>query len=355
MSAVLDGARTDVPGWDDVVAAGLTTADAFSDRAAEHAALRAVAARDLGLARVLDGHRNALERLLRHRPGDVSGTDRAVAGAGLVPHGVWGADPRPDERPVSEPAALDPDGTTVSGVKVFCSGAGLVQRALVLVRPGSADDRPAEGLRGAVPPVAGRRVPPAACVLLDVSDPDRATVDRDWWSGDALRSSASHRVVLDRAPVLATLTPPPGTGALLEEPWFSGDALRTAVTWAGALDAVVDGTTDALRARGISDAEAVLLTRAYAARASVDRWLDHATAVRDAAPADARRTVLLARVEITERCREALRACAELTGSHPMAVGAAVARARADLDLLLLQHRLTPAVARLGHDLLSDA
>lgn len=342
MSTVLHGARTDVPGWSDVVAAGLTTGAAFADRAAEHAALRGVAARDLGLARVLDGHRNALERLLRHRPGDVAAEDRAAADGGLVPHGVWGADPRAGE-PGPPPAALDPGGTTVSGVKVFCSGAGLVERALVLVRPapdGAASD-------------ADR--PPAACVLVDVSDPDRAAVDRSWWGGDALRSSASHRVVLDRAPVLATLTGPPGASALLEEPWFSGDALRTAVTWAGALDAVVDGTTDALRARERSDAEAALLARAHAARASVDRWLEHATAVRDDAPLDARRTVLLARIEITERCREALRACAELTGSHPMAVGDATARARADLDLLLLQHRLTPAAARLGHDLIDHA
>jgi hypothetical protein len=147
----------------------------------------------------------------------------------------------------------------------------------------------------------------------------------------------------------------PGRSALLAEPWFSGDALRTAVTWAGALDAVVDGTTAALRGTERSDAEAVLLARAHAARATVDRWLAHATQVRDDAPDEARRTVLFARLEITERCREAMRACAELTGSHPVAVGAPAARARRDLDLLLLQHRLTPAAARLGHDLLHHA
>lgn len=344
MSTLLAPGAVDVPGWDAVVAAGLTTGGAFADRAAEHAALRTVAAGDLGLARVLDGHRNALERLLAHRPQDVAPGERRLAAEGLVPHGVWGADPRPDDGPGS-PAALDPGGTTVSGVKVFCSGAGLVERALVLVRP--EDDAGTDRMAA---PTA-----PASCVLLDVSDPGRAAVDRDWFAGDALRTSASHRVVLDRAPVLAVLEGLPGRSALLEEPWFSGDALRTAVTWAGALDAVLDGTVAAVRERDVADAEAALLGRADAARASVDRWLEHATAVRDRDPSAAPRTILRARLEITERCREASRACAELTGSHPIAVGGAAARARADLDLLLLQHRLTPAAVRHGRTLLEDS
>lgn len=334
MTTSLHPGELDVPGWDAVVAAGLTRADAFADRAAEHAALRSVAAGDLGLARVLDGHRNAQERLLDHRPDEIADDDRRAAADGVVPHGVWGADPRPDDAPASRPAALHPDGRTVSGVKVFCSGAGLVRRALVLVRdPAGA----------------------SACVLLDVGDPERAVVDRGWFAGDALRTSASHRVVLDRAPVLAVLAGDGDRSALLQEPWFAGDALRTAATWAGALDAVLDGTTAALRDRPVSDAEAALLGRAHAARGTVDRWLDHATAVRDHDPAAAPATVLQARLEITERCREVLRACAELSGSHPIAVASPAARARADLDLLLLQHRLTPAAVRHGRAALSPA
>jgi hypothetical protein len=188
-----------------------------------------------------------------------------------------------------------------------------------------------------------------------VGDPDRSVVDRGWWRGDVLRSSASHRVRLDHAPVLATLrSEDDGRSALLAEPWFGGDALRTAVTWAGALDHVVDGTTAAVRSRRVSDAEAALLARAHAARASVDLWLDHATDVLGPDPGAAARVILLARLEITERSREALRACAELTGSHPMAVDDDVARARAELDLLLLQHRLTPAAVRVGHAVLEE-
>lgn len=314
-------------GWNALVADGLTRANRFDSRADEHAVLRAVASEDLGLGRILDGHRNALERLLLHRPEDVPAALRREAASGAVPLGVWGADPRPEE---GEPARLDEGGATVSGVKTFCSGAGLVERAIVLVR-------------------AAPDAPPTHCAYVDLSDRATVGVDETWFTAAALRSSLSHRVVFDRAPVLALLG---GPGTLVEEPWFSGDALRTAVTWAGAFDAVVAGVDAELVARTVSDAEAALLARLHAVRGSVDRWLDHATELRDRRPAEAPQTVLMARLEVSERLREGLRLAAELTGSHPIATSHPAARAREDLDLLLLQHRLTPAAVRLGHDLL---
>jgi alkylation response protein AidB-like acyl-CoA dehydrogenase len=331
VSSTVDAAPAlDLDRWSGLVDRGWTRADAFADRAAEHAALRSAAAADLGTARILDGHRNALERLLRHRPQDVAPELRAEAADGTTPLGVWGADPRAGE---GDPARLGEDGTTVSGVKTFCSGAGLVRRALVLVR------RTPDG-------------PPSTCVYVDPTDPRSTVVDERWFAGDALRSSLSHRVVFDRAPVLAVLGPP---GTLAEEPWFAGDALRTTVTWAGALDAVVSGVDDALRTRSVSDAEAAQVARLHVARATVDRWLDHATALREDDHRAAPRAVLLARLAITEQIREALRLAAELTGSHALATATRVARARRDLDLLLLQHRLTPAAVRLGHALLEGS
>ncbi|MGX6449785.1 acyl-CoA dehydrogenase family protein, partial [Patulibacter sp. S7RM1-6] len=110
----------------------------------------------------------------------------------------------------------------------------------------------------------------------------------------------------------------------------------------------VAGTRTALGRREPSDAEALLLGRIAAAHATVDRWLPHACAAVDAADEDVADTVLMARIEITERAREILRLAAELTGSHAIATDAPAARAARDLDLLLLQHRLTPAAARLG-------
>lgn len=331
-------------GWAAVVEAGLTAPEAFAGRAAELAGVRALARADLGLARVLDGHRNGLERVLRHRPQDVPDDVRDAVAGGGVPLGVWGADPRPGE---GEPARLvaGPDGReVVDGVKTFCSGAGVVQLALVLVR-------------------AAPDGPPDVLALVDVAAPGAAEVDRSWFRSPALRSSESHRVVLRRAPVLAVLG---GPGALLREPWFSGDALRTAATWAGALDAVVAATVEAFADRIPSDAEALLAGRMAAAHAAVDPWLDRACAAVEAShaaggdvgadpAASPARTVLLARLEITERAREVLRLARELTGSWPVATDGPGARAARDLDLLLVQHRLTPAATRLGRDLLGGA
>ncbi len=110
---------------------GLLAADAFASRADELASVRAVAAGGLGAARVFDGHRKALERLLEHRAGDVDERLRRQLASGQLALGVWGADPGPGEGP---PAQLDETGDTVSGVKTFCSGAGQLDLAIVLVR-----------------------------------------------------------------------------------------------------------------------------------------------------------------------------------------------------------------------------
>src|SRR6195952_525079 len=58
-------------GWADLRERGLLAADGCPTRAAELAAVRSVAGSDLALGRIFDGHRNGLERLLRHRSSDV--------------------------------------------------------------------------------------------------------------------------------------------------------------------------------------------------------------------------------------------------------------------------------------------
>ena len=76
---------------------------------------------------------------------------------------------------------------TLSGVKTFCSGAGGLDRALVLARD------PDGG-----PPVA---------VWIDLTDPASVIVDEHWYRCAGLRASVSHRVVFRRVPVLARFGP----------------------------------------------------------------------------------------------------------------------------------------------------
>ena len=57
---------------------------------------------------------------------------------------------------------------------------------------------------------------------------------------------------------------------------------------------------------------------------------------------------LNARVAIAAACRELLDEAARACGSRPFARGGRLDRARRDLEVFLLQHRLDPMLARAG-------
>src|SRR6202000_1626525 len=117
-------------------------------------------------------------------------------------------------------------GELLTGVKTFCSGAGGLDRALVLARDPDA--------------------PAPAAVWVDLTDPATVTVDEHWYRGAGMRASVSHRVIFDGAPILARFG---GPGALSAQPWFGRDALRTAASWAGMADGAVDGALEAIAER----------------------------------------------------------------------------------------------------------
>jgi hypothetical protein len=296
------------------------------DYAAELALLRAVASADAGVARILDGHLNAVERLRVQGPAALRDAELAAIGEGRLRTGVWGADPAPGE---GDPAALR--GDVVTGVKTFCSGAGGLHRALVLVRD---DTATAPG-----PPLAA---------WVDLTVPGTVYVDRAWFRGAGMRSSASHRVVFDRAPVLAVLGAP---GALTVQPWFARDAVRTAATWAGAADAAVADALEHLAARpATTDLEALAAGRLTTWRHGLGLWLADAARILDGAPTGAQASAAAARLRIAvaDAARAILDEAERATGSRPPATGAALDRAARDLRLFLLQHRLEPIVARAG-------
>ena len=125
-------------------------AQAGTDRppaTAELELVRRVAGADGSVGRIFDGHLNALERLAVQAPPAIRERELATVLERGLRAGVWGADPVADE---GAPAAVHASagGLVLRGAKVFCSGAGGVQRALVLAR----DAR-------------GRRWRPTACRL----------------------------------------------------------------------------------------------------------------------------------------------------------------------------------------------
>ena len=291
---------------------------AFAD---ELRLVRAASRADGSVGRILDGHLNAVERLLLSAPGVLDEPERSQIAGGHLLLGVWGADP---ERGEGEPAVLreGPDGARLHGVKTFCSGAGGVQRALVVARDA----------------VGGRRL-----AYVDVTS--GVSIDREWYRAEGLRSSESHRVMFDGAEVLAVLG---GDGEMLREPWFSRDAIRTSATWAGIADSVVAATVAWLGQRGASgQLPGLAVGRMRVAASTIDRWLEYAgrLADRDQPLVDAS---IEARWAIASACREIAAEAATACGSRPLATGGPLSRGRRDLDLFLLQHRLEPKLAAHG-------
>lgn len=323
-------------------AAGVTQLAADRSRCdlvAEATIVRRVAGADASTARILDGHFNGVERFaLLASDDDLRSRELQQVAGGTLLLGVWGADPGPGD---GEPARIErADGgdLVLRGVKTFCSGAGGVQRALVIAR----DER------------GERRI-----AYVDVTR--GVTLDRSWYRASGLRASESHRVLFENAPVLALLG---GADEIMREPWFARDAVRTSATWAGIADLIVRETVRALAGRPADDLRLHALGRMRLAQSSIDRWLTFAVgelqrAVSRAGDADphdpasdetAQWGALSGecRLAIAEAARTIAGEAARVCGSRALVGGGSLDRGRRDLDLFLLQHRLDPKLVEIG-------
>lgn len=298
--------------------------------ASELALVRAVAGADSSVGRIVDGHLNAVERLAVQGPPELIARELPRFEACTLRGGVWGGDPAPGEGPPASIVA-GAAGEVLRGVKTFCSGAGGLHRALVLARI----------------PEGG----PPASVWIDLTDP-RVEVDESWYRASGLRASVSHRVVFHDVPVLARFGAP---GAIAEQPWFGRDALRTAASWAGMADTAVTAALAELAARsGRGQLEGLAAGRILTAQRAIDLWLAAGARAMDAASPELGELAIQARVGIADACRTLLDEGARACGSRPFARGSDLDRARRDLELFLLQHRLDPLLARAGEAALAE-
>ena len=89
--------------------------------------------------------------------------------------------------------------------------------------------------------------------------------------------------------------------------------------------------------------------RLLTARGTIDSWLEFAAARADADPgASLSGFSTQLREAVAASCRTILDEAARAVGSYPFATAGPLDRARIDLGLFLLQHRLEPALARRG-------
>ena len=286
--------------------------------------LYALGRADAGVARIVDGHFNAVERLRVQAPDALRERELpAIAARRAARRGLG-------RRPAARRgAARPPARRRACGVKTFCSGAGGLQRALVLV-----GDDDGGG------PIAA---------WVDLCVPDTVAVDRSWYTGAGMLSSASHRVEFDGAPVLALL------GPLTVEPWFARDAVRTAATWAGAADAAADDALAHLARRPhTSELEALAAGRIETWRQGLRLWLAWAGEQLGAAPGHAAAVAASPRAAVADAARAILDEAERAVGSRPLATGSVLDRAGRDLRMFLLQHRLEPILARVGRAAIED-
>ncbi len=196
--------------------------------------LRATAALDLSLARLLEGHVNALILVRRYGDGDLRRACFDEAAEGHL-FGVWGAD---DDPPVEAS-----DGV-LHGAKRYASGLGAVTRAVVSAR--SAGD--------------------VALFVVDAGETGRH--DLGGWDMSGMQESRSGR--FDCVGLVGRPLGPPGI--YTREPYFVGGTWRIAAVTLGAVVGLLDRAATALRSRGHLDSDAQLLRLAPVAGRAVAAW-----------------------------------------------------------------------------------
>jgi len=275
-------------------------------------ALRLVGRASLPLGRLYEGHVNTIRLAAHHgTPAQREATAEA-ARAGLL-FGVWNT-----ERPG---IALSIDaGGVIRGGKVLCSGAGLVERALVTGRRGG------EG--------------PQQMLLVPL---ERGTgrASNAEWRVTGMRSSATGTVMFDgiAADETVVLGAP---DAYLSQPGFSGGAWRFLAVHLGG----VEGLAEALRGhhrrtgRGADPHQAARFGQVLTAAETARLWVRHAGMTAEAETAEPDRIIAyvdLARGAVERAALDVLELAQRSIGLQAFTRGHPAERVARDLATYLRQ------------------
>ena len=258
-------------------------------------ALAAIARHDVAEARVIEAHVDALSIL--HEAG-LEPEPRAL-------YGVWAAE---------EPGrSLQLDGGHVQGQKPFCTGSGIVDRALVTART------------------------PAGVVLaeIDARHPSIAYDTGDWLT-PAFAATSTATATLD-TPTIRTLGP---VGWYLDRVGFWHGACGPAACWAGGVLGLID---QAIAAAAGKNAEPHLDAHVGALVAigwELDMVLDRAGDEIDHAPDDAAAAVRRARIVrhlVDRAATEVIERFGRALGPRPLVRDPDVVRRIAEVQLYVRQ------------------
>lgn len=275
------------------------------------AALRGLGRANLSVARLFEGHMNAVKLVMLY------GSEQAQARVAHSVHvgelfGVWGADDTDSPLTLSRSGA----GLVLGGAKRFASGLGLVRHAVVAIN----------GEAGSL------------LALVPAGDPARG--DPSGWAVAGMRATQSGRY--DFAGVDLPADALLGErGDYTREPHFKGGVWRYCAAHCGGAEALVALFRAALLERGrIEDPHQLDRIAACATAIETMRlWLwraAEAVEARDASP-DAATLSLLARQVTEDNCREVLALVERGLGMAAHEEGTPIERIRRDLGLFLCQ------------------
>ena len=270
-------------------------------------ALRALGRASLPVARVFEGHVNAVKLVALYADGAARrAAFDLVRGGALL--GVWGAD-APD-RPLGIAG-----GTRLAGAKRFASGLGVLSHAIVSV-PGDGGPQ---------------------LLLVPAGDPARA--DPASWTAAGMRATLSGLYDFEGLPVApeAWIGEP---GDWFVEPHFEGGIWRYCAAHLGGAEALYAAMRDALAASGRAGDphQGARIARAAIAVETARLWTRRAARgveTGGAAPSTAALS-LLAREVVQESCRDVIRIVEEALGTAAHMAGP-VERTRRDLSLFICQ------------------
>ena len=292
--------------------------------------LRRLGRANLSVARLFEGHLNALKLVDLHAAPATRRRLMTRAQAGAV-FGIWGADGR-------TPVRLQPRGAgsyRLSGAKAFASGLGLVDVALITAHWASEQA-------------------PVQLVAIDASDPDRQHPEQ--WTAAAMRATRSGGFVLDGlAAGDGDLVGAPGDYLL--EPHFEGGIWRYCAAHIGGAEALVEALRQSLITSGrASDVHQLERLARAAARCEAGRRLVETAAVmveasRSGTPAEIDAAVahaLVTRELVEEACVEVLTLVERSLGVRAHVEGSSIERQRRDLGLYLRQAAPDAKLQRAG-------
>ena len=213
--------------------------------------------------------------------------------------------------------------TTITGTKQFCSGAGLVDRALITAGPGG-----------------------ECLVEIDLhAKPEALGVDGSGWSTEAFRITHTSALTFLEYPVISIIGE---HNWYVERSGFWPGACSPAAAWAGGAAGLVDFAMGSRRDDGHTAAHlAAMQANVWASKVYLLAAAEEFERPHDNGMVRA----LTVRHLVEQACTDTLRRFARTMGPGPMAKNADISRRYSELDLFLRQSHAERDLESLGRAL----